>query len=59
MKDWKYFWHVSAIFCAMWVAISGSWCLRKAEEYEEEEEEDEAEEEEEETEPEEGHEWME
>ena len=18
MKDWKYFWHVSAIFCAMW-----------------------------------------
>ena len=20
MKDWKYFWHVSAIFCAMWVA---------------------------------------
>ena len=19
MKDWKYFWHVSAIFCAMWV----------------------------------------
>ena len=21
MKDWKYFWHVSAIFCDMWVNI--------------------------------------
>ena len=21
MKDWKYLWHVSAIFCAMWVVM--------------------------------------
>ena len=22
MKDWNYFWHVSAIFCAMWVPLT-------------------------------------
>ena len=25
MNDWKYFWHVSAIFCAMWVVFFYYW----------------------------------
>ena len=33
MKDWKYFWHVSAIFCAMWVLnyLNWIWNLKSCE----------------------------
>ena len=35
MKDWKYFWHVSTIFCAMWVnsIISFLWLTTESIEF--------------------------